>query len=195
MGSLDLVPIPEDSAFVQIARKQFGSDAPSLDADVIGNAETCPEAKITFKVIVKNQFRLLPNCPGEREVRVSYLKRTAPGQTETVTLLAVVPFEGEHEFTCTDSATGAGGLSANFGVYLQGWGGTTENCILIPYAEGVYSIGFGAIMANGGTITVTQIAPNGGIVHTVSNPRVAAVTGHSGADRPELIPIPDPAFR
>lgn len=176
---------------VQYAQKQLGlaEEAPGAAAT------TCPAQKITFKVIVHNEYRPYNTCPNAKEVRVSYEKFVSPGVKETVTISKQVAFGGQQEFTCTDSIVQdeVNGL-ATVAVAAQAYAGNINECTLFPMEQGQIGQSFIKKLANGGQLVIHEHPETGGFISTITNPGSRAKTGAEAAGVTDLQPIPDPKF-
>lgn len=188
-----LKPVRDTAAILHDTYKTVSGNQTSK-VNSADDPPVCPKPPIDFKVIVYNDYRPLDSCPQVREMRVSYTKFIDANQSQVVTQSANVAFGASHEFSCTDAVVvfpnpNTMGLAFSF----QAYGGTTEQCTVIPFAQGQFGLGVRpSELSDGCTVEARQHPANGAILTTITPGGQAR--SETVAVVKKLKPIPDPLF-
>lgn len=151
----------------------------------------CTQDRISFKVMVHNDYRPFNMCPDAKEMRIAYTKFLSEGQSEPVTLAAQVPFGGSHEFTVNDGfSRPQDGGKVRVAVSAQTYDASNfPECTLFDGFTGA-----SYMLSEGEQLIIHEHPETGGFIHTINSSGLRVRLAATKVMEVELKPIPDPKF-
>lgn len=185
----ELEPVRETFALFHKAYDAvFGADEiAAADDDPL----ECTQDRISFKVMVHNDYRPFNVCPDAKEMRIAYTRFLSEGQSEPVTLAAQVPFGGSHEFTVSDGFSrpqDGGKVRVAVSAQLYDASNFPECTLLDGFTGASY------MLSEGEQLIIHEHPETGGLIHTINSSGLRVRLAATKVMEVELKPIPDPKF-